>query len=177
MFSFPQYDVQWWPAKRNGDWENECDLIKTVSGNKLCSSTVIWPAKLHPMSNSHGNEEDLCLYLGKFSHAATVLVWSDTNIPLFHKIGGKNRSGKTKTQAKEGQLTESKRWMVSLGEKNPLLSRWRLVSFITQSIPRDKAHWIGWGLNRVVQLWDNLGHERISWELHSTSELQENVRQ
>jgi len=90
---------------------------------------------------------------------------------------GKNRTGKTKTQAEEGQLTESKRWMVRLREKKtPLLSRWRLVSFITQSIPRDKAHWIGWGLNRVVQLWDNLGHERISWELHSTSELRQAIR-
>ncbi len=34
------------------------------------------------------------------------------------------------------------------------------------------------GLNRVVQLWDNLGHERISWELHCKPEnvrLWENV--
>jgi len=37
---------------------------------------------------------------------------------------GKNRTGKTKTQAEEGQLTESKRWMVRLREKKtPLLSR------------------------------------------------------
>lgn len=92
MFCFPQYNVQQWPPKRD-----ERDLIKTVNGNKLCSSIVIQPAKLHPMTNALQNKEDLYLYFGEFSHAGSDLVGPDANIPQFHKRELKNCTGKAKT--------------------------------------------------------------------------------
>lgn len=140
-----------------------------VNGNKLCFSTVIRPAKLHSMTNSHGNEEDLCLDFGKFPHAARGLIRHKYSTVSQEREKPKHTGGRRsahRIKEMDGAFTR----------KTPLLSRWRLVSFITRSILRDKAYWIGWSLNRVVQLWDNLGHERISWELHSTSELRENVR-
>lgn len=112
------------------------------------------------------------------SHMQQV-IWYD-QIQIYHcctRERVKNCTGKAKTHGRKKVSAQNQGDWWRIYKKKPCSAAEgsSLSSQDQFSVTRPVGYV---GLNRVVQLWDNLGHERISWELHCKPEnvrLWENV--
>lgn len=97
-------------------------------------------------------------------------IWYD-QMQIYHSCTRervKNCTGKAKTHGR--QKVSAQNWLMAHLREKTLFSHWRLVSFITRSILRDKARWIRgfkWSCSTLRQLRsrkDFLGIALQTWE-------------